>query len=204
MANENRLPKLAELHAEPEEAFIFDEYLTLVNQPPHIKWIKKHPLYGNKYLPIDKVEYMLKRIFQKYRVEILQVGSMFNSCYVTVRLHYLLPSIKLPNGSSVPQEWTYHDGVGAKAMQLESGAKASDLTQIKAEALMIALPSAKSLAIKDACDHIGKLFGGDLNRKDTLRFKGGYTITDKEEVEEDEKKEIISTNNNGQSEDLPL
>jgi hypothetical protein len=34
----------------------------------------------------------------------------------------------------------------------------------------MALPMAKSYAIKDACDHFGKLFGRDLNRK-TMGFE---------------------------------
>ncbi len=34
----------------------------------------------------------------------------------------------------------------------------------------MALPMAKSYAIKDACDHFGKLFGRDLNRKETMGF----------------------------------
>ena len=32
----------------------------------------------------------------------------------------------------------------------------------------MAFPLAKTLAIKDACDMFGKLFGADLNRRDTL------------------------------------
>ena len=35
-------------------------------------------------------------------------------------------------------------------------------------ALSIAYPLAKTLAIKDACDLFGKLFGSDLNRRDSL------------------------------------
>lgn len=35
-------------------------------------------------------------------------------------------------------------------------------------ALSMAFPLAKTLAIKDACDMFGKLFGADLNRRDSL------------------------------------
>jgi hypothetical protein len=182
----SNIPTLVELHMDPEAAFANDKFLMLLNQPPHEKWIKKHPTFKSKYLPIDKVEYLLKRIFQKYRIEILREGLMLNAAYVVVRVHYLHPQ---------SGEWSYHDGIGAKGFQLDSGSSASDLTAIKAEAVMIALPTAKSLAIKDACDHLGKLFGGDLNRKDTLRFKGGYILTDQEEPTEEEK--------NGDDEPLP-
>ena len=34
----------------------------------------------------------------------------------------------------------------------------------------MALPIAKTIAIKDACDHFGKMFGSDLNRKDTISY----------------------------------
>lgn len=207
----NNFPTLAQLHGDPEKAFESDKFLALVNQPPHDKWVKIHPMYKNKYIPIDKVEYLLKRIFQHYKIEVLREGIMLNAAYVVVRVHYLHPQ-KL--------EWMFHDGVGAKGFQLDSGAAPSDLTSIKAEAVMMALPIAKSTAIKDACDHLGKLFGGDLNRKDTLRFKGGY-ITDSEEPDtekeeplpwekEDKKpkvkepKQIQQPVNNNEEEDLPL
>jgi hypothetical protein len=36
---------------------------------------------------------------------------------------------------------------------------------------MMVLPMAKSYAIKDACDQFGKLFGRDLNRKETMGFE---------------------------------
>jgi hypothetical protein len=35
----------------------------------------------------------------------------------------------------------------------------------------MAFPIAKTIAVKDAADHIGKLFGADLNRKETLDYK---------------------------------
>lgn len=203
--SENKLPTLAQLHQSPEEAFKYDKYLALVNQPPHEKWVKTHPMFKNKYIPIDKVEYLLKRIFQQYKIEVLREGVMLNSAYVVVRVNYLHP---------VTGEWSYHDGVGAKAFQLDSGSAASDLTAIKPEAVMMALPIAKSTAIKDACDHLGKLFGGDLNRKDTLRFKGGYIVdTDEPESTTEEtptpKRETTKTKKQPEAEDadfedLPL
>ena len=47
----------------------------------------------------------------------------------------------------------------------------------------MAFPMAKTIAIKDACDHFGKLFGADLNRKDTIAFIP--TFTDKSTMYED-------------------
>jgi hypothetical protein len=62
----------------------------------------------------------------------------------------------------------YHDGIGAMHLQVKSGSSPADLQNINNGALSMAFPIAKTLAIKDACDHFGKLFGADLNRKDTL------------------------------------
>jgi hypothetical protein len=45
----------------------------------------------------------------------------------------------------------------------------------------MAFPIAKTLAVKDACDHFGKLFGADLNRKDSIPFQADQTIIDRVE-----------------------
>jgi len=42
---------------------------------------------------------------------------------------------------------------------------------------MMALPSAESFAIKDAAQKLGKLFGKDLNRRETVAFAGAYSST---------------------------
>lgn len=176
------VPTLLDLHKNPEQAFEDDQFNYILNQPPHETWVKQHPIAkvkndaGNevpaKYLPIDKVEFMLTRIFQRWRVEILSCGVMFNSCYCVIRLHVYSP---------LSDTWTFHDGVGAKSVQVDKGSSAADLGSIKDAAVMMALPSAKTYAIKDAADHLGKLFGRDLNRRDTIKFAGAYTPKDEEE-----------------------
>jgi len=160
----NKLPTLADLHCNIEEAFRNDDLKLLLNQPPG-GFVKKHPTIGNDYLPIDKTEMFLDMIFQKWRIEVLREGNMWNSVYVVVRVHYKDPT----NG-----EWQFHDGVGAKDLQMDAGSKSLTMETIKAAAVMMALPTAKSQAIKDACEHLGKLFGRDLNRKDTIDFVGKY------------------------------
>lgn len=172
---EKKLPSLADLHLDPDQAFKQDELNLLLNQPPHRKWVKQHPFAKAKndkgqeipatYIPIDKVEYMLTRIFQQWRCEVLSCGIMFNSIYVTIRLHYKNP---------ITGEWSFHDGVGAKSVQTDKEKSAADLSAIKDAAVMMALPSAKSFAIKDAAEHLGSLFGRDLNRRDLVEFRGAY------------------------------
>jgi hypothetical protein len=140
----------------------------MLNQEPQKKWIKKHPLYSNDYLPIDKIQFLLTVFFGTWRVEIKQVFQIANSVCVTVRLFYLNPDTG---------EFDWQDGGGAWPLQVDSGAKAMDSTAIKSNAVMIAVPIAKSLAISDAADEIGVIFGRDLNRKDTL----GYDVLIKNE-----------------------
>ena len=143
-----------------------DEYLTIVNQDPPKAFVKDHPMSsGVKYIPIDKVEMMLTKIYQHWYVEVLREGQLLNSVYVAVRLHYKHP---------VSGQMEYQDGVGAMQIQVDKGKDASELAAIKANAIMLALPAAKSFAIKDAAEHIGKVFGRDLNRKDTLAFTPSY------------------------------
>lgn len=170
------LPSLVELHYAPAEAYKNDQYNMLLNQEPHNDWVKAHPMAKTKndkgqevparYLPIEKVEYMLIRIYGGFSVEVLREGMMANAVYVTVRLHLVHPVTGKP---------FYMDGVGAKSVQVNSGASPSDITQIKDAGVMMALPSAKSYAIKDAAQNLGRLFGRDLNRRNVSPFQGAYT-----------------------------
>jgi hypothetical protein len=68
----------------------------------------------------------------------------------------------------------YHDGVGAQELQTQAGTGnlKLDMSNVNRGAVTMALPIAKSVAIKDACDHFGDLFGANLNRKDTIQFFG--------------------------------
>lgn len=161
-----------------------DKFLEFINQEPPQSWVKEHPLAKNvKYLPIDKVELLLKRVFQEYKVEILREGQMLNSIYVTVRLHYKHPI----NG------WTYQDGSGAVPIQTDKGESAADLIHIKSDAISKGLPAAVSFAIKDAADRIGDIFGGNLNRKDTLEFSSMYTTDPEFEKEINESIEAMES-----------
>lgn len=133
----------------------------MLNQSPTAAWIKKHPLYKNDYLPIDKVEFLLTLFFQTWRVEVKSVFQIANSVCVTIRLFYANPET---------DEMNWQDGVGAAPMQVDSGKNAMDPTAIKSNAVMLALPIAETNAVKDAADKIGKIFGRDLNRKDTMQY----------------------------------
>jgi hypothetical protein len=164
--NKRQLPSLVDLHHDVEAAFKSDQLNLLLNQQVPQQWVKDHPFARNvKYISIGKVEFLLTRIFQEWKVEVMDYKQVFNSVTCHIRLHYRNP---------LTGEWSYHDGVGAMGIQTDAGKAASDLSAIKSDAVMKALPAAKSYAIKDAAEHLGKLFGRDLNRKDEPEFTGAY------------------------------
>ncbi len=174
----NNLPTIAELTGDVELAFKNDQFNLLVNQNPPEKWVKKHPFVSNHlYIPIDKVEHLLKKIFKLYKIEVIKTGMLLNAVEVTVRVHYLHP---------VTNEWMFHDGVGAQEVQTQkdTGSLKLDMSNINRGAITMALPIAKTLAVKDAADHLGKLFGSDLNRKDTLNYTADKALNTDEKLEE--------------------
>lgn len=172
---QTNIPTLADLHHSPDIAYKKDGLKFLLSHSPTAEWLKKNKYAQNaEYLPIDKVEYLLDRIFQEWKVEVLKTGQLLNSVEVTVRLNYIDPVTGL---------WKFHDGVGAKELQTksETGHLKTDLSNIAPGAVEMALPIAKSKAIRDAADHLGRLFGRDLNRKDTISdFVGSYSNAKKE------------------------
>lgn len=125
-------------------------------------WIKVNKFANNSnYLPIDKVEWLLRKIFKSFRIEITGQGVAFNGVWVSVRLHYLHP---------VTNKWEFHDGIGACEMQTAKGQSPADLVNINKNALAMAFPIAKSHAIKDASHHFGNIFGANLNRMDIVKL----------------------------------
>lgn len=190
VAKKKELPTLADLYKidNIEEAFKLDQFNLLLNQEPDPKWIHVNKYAGNsKYVPISIQETLLQRIFKGFTVEVLREGTMFNAVYVTVRLHYVHPVTGLP---------CFQDGVGADQLQTKSGASPSDLVNLNNNAVAMSLPKAKSLAISDATDHLGKIFGRDLNRDKLMTF-GVDNALDKATIIKnlfEEKKEIIPAN----------
>lgn len=163
-SQERRLPAIVDLYNDVEIEITDkrNQLNVLLNQPPAESWLKEHPsIQGYKYIPINRIEYLLYRIFIKWRVEVKTVDLYANSMVVTVRLHYLDP---------VTGDWEWQDGVGASPLQTDKGAGAIDFMKMKNAAVMMAAPAAETYAIKDAAEKLGKLFGKDLNRKDQIGY----------------------------------
>ena len=153
-----------------------NEVNILLNQEPPKSWLKDHPMAkGIKYLPIERVEYMLTRIFKKWNVEIRQVQVIANSVVVTIRLYYQ---------DVLSNEMLWQDGIGASPIQTDKGAGAMDWNHTKNDAVMKAAPAAESYAVKDAAEKIGKLFGKDMNRADKIMYDTLPTIEKKDKLED--------------------
>ena len=162
------IPTIQDL-ADPEKLHKNDQLKTLLNQPPPKAWVKKNKYANNsEYLPIGKVEYLLDKIFQQWKVEILDYKPLFNSISATVRVHYVDP---------ITGEWMYHDGGGVKELQTQAGTGPlkQDFSNINKGAVEMALPIAISTAVKNAARHLGQLFGRELNREDTVEYKQTYS-----------------------------
>lgn len=146
------------------------KFQEVLNQNPNKMWLKNHPFAsGVQYLPIDKVELMLDMLFpNSWYVEITNISQLAQSICCTVRLHYKNP---------ITKEWMFQDGVGAQPLKTDKGASAADLSKIKNDAVMTGAPAAKSFAIKDAAEELGKLFGRDINRKDVIAYSNIYEDT---------------------------
>ena len=150
-----------DLYEDKELAVKDSQLAVILNSPPQKAWIKQHPVYKTDYLPIERVEWLMTRIFGRWRVEVLDSKLMVNAVVVTVRVHYRDP---------LTGEWEWMDGIGAKELQMNSGSNPTDISQIKGTALVLACPIAETNAQKDACEKLGKIFGKDLNRKDNLDY----------------------------------
>jgi len=157
-------PTISEIFEESQiNAYQVESLNYILSQPPKASWIKVHPfIKDHKYIPIHVVEFLLKKIFKRYSIEITGQGTAFNGVWVTCRVHYWNPTT---------DTMEHHDGIGACQLQTKGGSSPADLQNINNGALSMAFPIAKTLAIKDACDHFGTLFGADLNRKDVIPFQ---------------------------------
>lgn len=158
----SKLPSIKELTNDIEMYNRLDEFNLLMNQNPPKEWLKRNPFGGNAlYIPIERVEFLLKRIFKNYKIEVREIVQIFNGVSCTVRLHYIHP---------ITGEWSFHDGVGAGQIQTKKGSSPADMQNINNNAIQLCVPIARAEAVKNAAKTFGKLFGSDLNRKSSPNY----------------------------------
>jgi len=181
----NNFPAIQELYSNTDLAVQQEALNHYLNQQPPSNWVKVHPFIKNyRYLPIDKVEFLLRKFYKSYKIEVIKTGLLLNCVEVTVRVNYLDP---------ITGEWMFHDGVGAEELQTQkdSGTLKLDMSNLNKGAIKMALPIAKTIAIKDACDHFGEIFGASLNRKDIIQFNVDSKLTDLAKTKEEQRMEKL-------------
>lgn len=183
------IPTLQDLVAETETTLADNALTVILNQNPPEKWLSQHPIAKIKnaegkdvplpYLPINKIEYLLTKIFGKWWVEVRNVLTIANSVTVTVRLYVINP---------ITRQTEWNDGVGAAPIQTDKGAGAMDWNAAKSTGVQIALPAAETYAIKDAAEKFGKIFGKDLGRKESMDY---VALLKKAEISLDDLRELL-------------
>lgn len=157
-----KIPSLTDLYAD-KEAMVKQNGLNLIlNSEPKAEWVKVHPMTKQKYLPIERIEYLLTVIFGSWSVEVKEIKLIANSVVAIVRLY-----VKNP----LTGETEHQDGVGAMPIQIkkDSGG-AIDFANMNSNAIQLGAPAAESYAIKDAAEKFGKIFGKDINRKNSVDY----------------------------------
>ena len=176
MTTENKnLPILADLIKDDISIVKQNQLNILLNQKPPSEWLREHPFVkvetldkeGRKikipyvYIPIERMEWLMTRIFIQWRVEVKEYSLIGNYICCSIRLHYLNP---------ITGVWEWQDGVGAQPLQTEKNAGAIEFDKLRSAAVQMALPAAKTYAKKDAMDELGCLFGKDLNRNEAMNY----------------------------------
>lgn len=157
-----KIPSLSDLYADKGAMMKQNELNLVLNAEPKPEWVKVHPVGKQKYLPIERVEYLLTVIFGSWNVEIRDTKLIANSVVVTVRLHVKNPLTGEP---------MFQDGIGAMPIQIDKTSKSAiDFQLMKSNAIQLGAPAAESYAMKDAAEKFGKIFGKDVNRKDSVDY----------------------------------
>lgn len=171
--SEKKLPALSDLYGDRGMAIKRDDLAVLLNHPPDPSWIKVH----NKieYIPIERAEWLLTRIFKKWRKEVKEVKLIANSVQVIVRIWVLDP---------ITGEWDWNDGAGAAPLITNKGASPVAFDELQTYSVQKAVPAAVSFATKDAVENFGKIFGKDLNRDRKIDYSHDVGLEKKQIMEE--------------------
>lgn len=145
------MSKVEGLWIDKEKMGKINDLNVILNQEPLEEWIRKLTGTNIKYLPIERLEWLMTSIFGKFHYEVKSVLVINNSVSVVVRVHYYNPVLDV---------WEWADGVGAAPLLASEGDTA----------VALALPAAKTFAVKDAVEPLGKMFGKDLNRADQIVY----------------------------------
>lgn len=187
-----------------EENYEQNALMVILNQQPPNEWTKEHPTakikkqgvnVAAKYLPRERVEYLLSRIYGKWWLEVKSITLVANSPTVIVRLYVVNP---------INNQVEWQDGIGAAPIQTDSGAGATDFNAMKSAGVQMAAPAAETYAFKDAAEKFGKIFGRDLN---VSEIDYTHLLKEKPELEDlqllfDMKKDALSPKEKKRAEEI--
>lgn len=131
----------------------------LLNQEPPVMWLKKQD--GIKHLPVDKVKYLLTKIYIEWYEEIKSVTIIANSVTIVITLHYKNP---------ITDQWSKMDGIGAAPINTKKGADSMDWNAIVHDSVHKCAGAADAFALKNAAKKLGRIFGGDLGKDDMVNY----------------------------------
>jgi hypothetical protein len=165
---ENKKHKALDFFKDEKMAAELDAFNAFLNENPPKDWIKTLTFYNYQYLPIDKIEQLLRKIFRIFSYEILESGTVRGLDKVVIRVHYYHPIL---------QKMMFTDGVGVKAPQMSLSVEDEG-----------SYGWAKSNAVRNACLVFGKKFGADLNREDSIDFISDASMAKKVQEREEVKR----------------
>lgn len=158
--NENLTKKelaVVERTIEKAQKLTLTTYKAVLSQNPPKSIIKHHDFGNFDYLPITAVERLLDGLFESWYFDIKREAQVANGFYVVGTLHAKLPQT---------DKELVADGIGFAEFQTTKGSLPTDLSKIIVGAGVMAIPRAKTEAIKNAAKQFGNLFGRNLTRKD--------------------------------------
>ena len=128
----------------PEDEYELLEFKRIINQKPPDKFLLVNQNYGNKYIPLQVLEMMLRSIYISYEVEMVKdpIITHDNICF------FINVIVKNP----VTKEKEIYTGASAIPLMPVDG----KITDIHPR-----IPAGVSFAIMNACKHIGRLFRAD-------------------------------------------
>jgi hypothetical protein len=157
-----KLPTIAEIvSSELTEREQGNALNVLLNQKPPTSWLKTQD--GVKHLPVDKVRFLLTKIFVDWNEEIKLVQVVANSVVVTITLNYKNP---------IDGQWKKMDGIGAAPINTKKGANAMAWDEVIHDSVHKCAGAADAFALKNAAKKIGRIFGADLMKDDTISYDG--------------------------------
>lgn len=147
------------------------KFKKMLSGQPDKKKVKEHPFISikingkqqpYKYIPIEEIQNNLDSLFLGlYSIEVRDTKTFVNSVMVTVRINYFHPVFKM---------WLFVDGVGASSLQVNKDKNPTDLSELKQDSVVMALPKAKTEALKNAAKELGNKFGRTINKDTQSEF----------------------------------